>query len=118
VVGLQDANFPDPDRTLIGWNKPIAARAVPTLHPQIEQVLKEMVEAKLRPIEEMSPAEARQQMEATARVGKGEPLPVAKVEERLIPAAAGRDPAARLPAAGDSAGVGDSLFSRGRPRHR
>ncbi len=62
---------------------------MPSLHPQIQEVLKVMAEAKLRPIEEMTPAEAREQMEATARARKAEPLPVAKVEERLIPGAAG-----------------------------
>jgi acetyl esterase/lipase len=58
---------------------------MPSLHPQIREVLRIMAEAKLRPIEEMTPAEARQQMEATARARQAEPLPVAKVEERMIP---------------------------------
>jgi acetyl esterase len=62
---------------------------MPSLHPQIEQVLKVMAEAKLRPIEEMTPAEAREQMEATARARKAEPLPVGRIEERLIPGPAG-----------------------------
>ncbi|MBV8578073.1 MAG: alpha/beta hydrolase, partial [Acetobacteraceae bacterium] len=48
-----------------------------------------MAEAKLRPIEEMTPAEAREQMEATARARKMEPLPVARVEERVITGPAG-----------------------------
>ncbi len=48
-----------------------------------------MAEAKLRPIEELTPAEAREQVEATARARKAEPLPVARVEERLIPGPAG-----------------------------
>jgi len=58
---------------------------VPNLHPQIQEVLRAMAEAKLRPVEEMTPAEAREQVEATARARKAEPLPVAGVEERLIP---------------------------------
>jgi acetyl esterase len=62
---------------------------VPSLHPQIREVLRVMAEAKLRPIEEMTPAEAREQIEATARARKAEPLPVAKVVERLIPGPAG-----------------------------
>jgi acetyl esterase/lipase len=62
---------------------------VPSLHPQIQEVLRAMAEAKLRPIEEMTPAEAREQMEATARARKAEPLPVARVEERMIPGPAG-----------------------------
>jgi acetyl esterase len=55
------------------------------LHPQIERVLKMMAEAKLRPIEEMTLAEAREQMEATARARQAEPLDVSRVEERMIP---------------------------------
>jgi acetyl esterase len=62
---------------------------MPTLHPQIVQVLEAMAKAELRPVEEMTPAEARAQMEATARARKGEPLPVARVEERQIPGPAG-----------------------------
>src|SRR5438874_10614648 len=58
---------------------------MPNLHPQIEEVLRVMAEARLRPIEAMTPAEAREQMEATARARKAEPLPVARVEERTMP---------------------------------
>jgi acetyl esterase len=62
---------------------------MPNLHPQIRDVLRVMAEVKLRPIEEMTPAEAREQMEAMARARKAEPFPVAKVEERMIPGPAG-----------------------------
>ena len=62
---------------------------MPSLHPQIREVLRAMAEAKLRPVEEMTPAEAREQVEATARARKAEPLPVARVEERMIPGPAG-----------------------------
>ena len=62
---------------------------MPNLHPQIVQVLDAMAKAELRPIEAMTPAEARAQMEMTARARKAEPLPVAKVEERMIPDPAG-----------------------------
>ena len=62
---------------------------MPTLHPQIVQVLEAMAKAQLRAIEEMTPAEARAQMEATARARKAEPLPVARVEDRVIPGPAG-----------------------------
>jgi len=58
---------------------------MPSLHPQILQVLDAMAKAELRPIEAMTPPEARAQMEATARARQAELLPVAKVEERLIP---------------------------------
>jgi acetyl esterase/lipase len=60
-----------------------------SLHPQILEVLRVMAEAQLRPIEEMTPAEAREQMENTARARKAEPLPIARVEERMIPGPAG-----------------------------
>jgi acetyl esterase len=62
---------------------------MPTLHPQIVQVLDAMAKAELQPIEAMTPPEARAQMEATARARQAEPLPVAKVEERVIPGPAG-----------------------------
>ena len=62
---------------------------MPRLHPQIIQVLDAMAKAELRPIEDMTPAEARAQMEATARARKAEPLPVARVEEREILGPAG-----------------------------
>ncbi len=62
---------------------------MPTLHPQIVQVLEAMAKAELRPIEDMTPAEARAQMEATARARKAEPLPVARVEERTMPGPGG-----------------------------
>jgi acetyl esterase len=58
---------------------------MPSLHPQIQEVLRVMAAANLRPIEAMTPAEAREQMEATARARKAEPLPVARVEERTMP---------------------------------
>jgi len=62
------------------------------LHPQIREVLEAMAEARLRPIEAMTPAEARAQMEATARARKAEPLPVAKVEERMAAGPSGEVP--------------------------
>ncbi|HZU91659.1 MAG TPA: alpha/beta hydrolase, partial [Stellaceae bacterium] len=62
---------------------------MPSLHPQIQQVLQAMAEAGLRPIEAMTPAEARAQMEATARAREAAPLPVARIEERTIPGPAG-----------------------------
>jgi acetyl esterase len=62
---------------------------MPNLHPQIVQVLEAMAKAGLRPIEDMTPPEARAQMEATVQARQAEPLPVAKVEERLIPGPAG-----------------------------
>jgi acetyl esterase len=59
------------------------------LHPQIIEALEAMARAQLRPIEELTPSEARAQMEATARSRKAEPLPVGRVEERTIPGPAG-----------------------------
>src|SRR5438046_8566313 len=62
---------------------------MPKLHPQIEAVLKAQAAAGLRPIEALTPAEARAQMEETARGRKAEPLPVARDEERAIPGPGG-----------------------------
>ncbi|HTV46441.1 MAG TPA: alpha/beta hydrolase [Stellaceae bacterium] len=61
----------------------------PSLHPQIVQVLEAMAKAELKPIEALTPAEARAQMEATASSRKAEPLPVARVEERRMLGPAG-----------------------------
>ena len=79
---------------------------MPDLHPQIQRVLQVMAEANLTPIEAMTPAEAREQMEATAQARTAEPLPVNRVEERLVSGPAGDirlrlywpDEAAPLPA--------------------
>jgi acetyl esterase len=65
---------------------------MPTLHPQIVKAIEAMERANLQPIEAMSPVEARQQMEATAKSRKAEPLPVARVENRTIPGPAGPIP--------------------------
>ena len=62
---------------------------MPTLHPQIVNALEVMKTLGLRPIEAMSPAEARAQMEATSQSRKAEALPVARIEERTIPGPAG-----------------------------
>ncbi|MGE0257197.1 MAG: alpha/beta hydrolase [Alphaproteobacteria bacterium] len=58
---------------------------MPTLHPQIVAVIEAMRRAGLQPIEALSPADARRQMEDTAKSRKAEPLPVGRVEERAIP---------------------------------
>src|SRR2546423_15651444 len=62
---------------------------MPSLHPQIQEVLKITAAAGLRPIEAMTPAEAREQMEATARARTAEPMPVARVEAQMIPGPGG-----------------------------
>lgn len=65
---------------------------MPNLHPQIEKVLETMATLDLKPIEAMTPAEARVQMEAMAASRKAETLPVARVENRTIPGPAGQMP--------------------------
>lgn len=65
---------------------------MPNLHPQIEKVLEAMARLDLKPIEAMTPAEARVQMEAMAASRKAETLPVAKIENRTIPGPAGEIP--------------------------
>jgi acetyl esterase len=62
---------------------------MPTLHPQIVNALEVMKKLGLKPIEAMTPEEARAQMEATAQSRKAEPLPIGRVEEREIPGPAG-----------------------------
>lgn len=65
---------------------------MPKLHPQVVQALEAMAKLDLKPIESMTPPEAREQMEATARSRKAEPLAVARVENRDIPGPAGPIP--------------------------
>jgi acetyl esterase len=62
---------------------------MPSLHPQIVKAIEATQRAGMKPIESMSPAEARQQMEDTAKSRKAEPLPVARVEERTMAGPAG-----------------------------
>jgi acetyl esterase/lipase len=62
---------------------------MPSLHPQIVNALEVMKKLGLKPIEAMTPDEARRQMEETARSRKAEPLPVARVEDRAIAGPAG-----------------------------
>jgi acetyl esterase len=65
---------------------------MPNLHPQIQKALEVMARLELRAFEDMTPAEARAQMEAMAASRKAETLPVAKVENRTIPGPAGEIP--------------------------
>ncbi len=62
---------------------------MPQLHPQIVKALEVMKQIGLQPIETLSVAEARRQMEETAKSRKAEPLPVARVEDRAIAGPAG-----------------------------
>lgn len=62
---------------------------MPSLHPQIVKAIEAMQKAGLRPIEALTPAEARRQMEETAMSRKAEPLPVGRVEERTMPGPTG-----------------------------
>src|SRR4051794_13607004 len=62
---------------------------MPMLHPQIVKAIEAMQRAGLKPIEALSPEEARRQMEETARSRKAEALPVGRVENREIPGPAG-----------------------------
>ena len=62
---------------------------MPTLHPQIAKAIDAMQRAGMKPIESMTPGEARRQMEDTANSRKAEPLPIARVEERTIPGPGG-----------------------------
>jgi acetyl esterase len=65
---------------------------MPNLHPQIQKVLENMARLDLKPIEAMTPAEAREQMELMAASRKAEPLPTARIENRTIPGPAGKIP--------------------------
>jgi acetyl esterase len=55
------------------------------VHPQIRQALDALVKAGLPAIETLSPAEAREQINAMARARGGEPAPIARTEDRAVP---------------------------------
>src|SRR5579864_3132113 len=76
---------------------------MPKLHPQIDKVLEAMAGMNLRAIEDMTPVEARAQMEATAASRKAATLPVARVENRAIPGPAGQIPVRTYWPPGDGA---------------
>lgn len=63
------------------------------LDPQIVAALKLMDEAGLKPIERLSVADGRAQMEAVARLRNLSPLPVGRVEDRVMATEAGDIPA-------------------------
>jgi len=65
---------------------------MPNLHPQIQAAIEAMAKLDLKPIEAMTPAEARVQMEAMAASRKAVPLSVARVDNRTIPGPAGEIP--------------------------
>jgi acetyl esterase len=65
---------------------------MPNLHPQIQKVLEAMARLDLKPIEAMTPTEAREQMETMAASRKAEPLATARIENRTIPGPAGEIP--------------------------
>jgi acetyl esterase/lipase len=65
---------------------------MPNLHPQIQTVLEAMARLDLKPIEAMTPTEARTQMEMMAASRKAEPLPTKRIENRTIPGPAGKIP--------------------------
>ena len=62
------------------------------LHPQIQKVLEAMARLDLKPIEAMTPAEARAQMEMMAASRRAEPLPTKRIENRTIPGPTGEIP--------------------------
>jgi acetyl esterase len=63
-----------------------------TLHPQIQQALQALAKAGLPPIESMTPADARLQMEAMVRARGGEPAAISRTEERTVPGRGGDIP--------------------------
>lgn len=62
------------------------------VHPQIRQALDALAKAGLPPIESLSPAEAREQINAMARARGGEPAAIARTEELSVRGPAGPTP--------------------------
>jgi acetyl esterase len=65
---------------------------MPNVHPQIQKALEAMARLDLKPLETLSPAAARQQMEMMAASRRAEPLPIASTQDRPIPGPAGDIP--------------------------
>lgn len=59
------------------------------LHPQIQEALTRLAGANLPPIETLSPAEARLQINAMAKARGGEPAAIARAEDRTVPGPGG-----------------------------
>jgi len=62
------------------------------LHPQIQQALRALADAKLPAIEGLTPAAAREQMNAMAKARGGSSAPIAGTEERTAPGPGGAVP--------------------------
>ena len=95
---------------------------MPTLHPQILKAIEAMQRAGLKPIEALSPDEARRQMEETAKSRKAEAMPVARVEDRKFRVRPGRfasgSTGPRGAAPRRAGRAGDRLLPRRRPCDR
>lgn len=55
------------------------------LHPQIQQALQAMADAKLPAIDSLSPDRAREVFDAMAKARGGTPAPIARAEDRFVP---------------------------------
>lgn len=62
------------------------------VHPQIRKALEALAKAGLPAIETLTPAQARDQMNAMARARGGEPAPIARTEDRAAPGPTGSIP--------------------------
>src|SRR5579863_1190620 len=60
------------------------------LDPDMKALLDQMAEAKLQSFQQMTPAAAREQM--ARRVSAGDPVPIGRVEDRMIPGPNGEIP--------------------------
>ncbi|BBK31348.1 acetyl esterase [Stella humosa] len=63
-----------------------------SLHPQIQQALKALAEANLPPLESLTPAEGRLQMETMIKARGTVPAAIGRTEDRAIPGPAGSIP--------------------------
>jgi acetyl esterase len=62
------------------------------VHPQVRTALEALAKANLPAIESLTPAQAREQINAMARARGGEPAPIARTEDRAVPGPAGPIP--------------------------
>ena len=91
------------------------------VHPQIRQALEALAKAGLPAIETLSPAQARDQINAMARARGGQPAAIRRTEDRTVPGPAGPIPV-RIYWPNDKQrhgnAAGHPLLPRRRPRHR
>ena len=89
------------------------------LDPQIQAVLEAMASAGIRPVQELTPSEAREQFDSMVKARSLETQPIGDVVAREVPGAAGPLPArVYTPLESEPPAAGAGLLPRRRSRDR